>query len=214
MEPYQREFIRLAVERGVLRFGQFTLKSGRVSPYFFNSGLFNTGESLRRLGEFYAVAIARAGIGCDMLYGPAYKGIPLVAATAIALAARYGRDMPYCFNRKEVKDHGEGGTTIGAPLAGRVLMVDDVITAGTSVRESIDIIRGAGATPCGVVIALDRRERGLGERSAVQEVELTHGIPVASIVSLDELIGYLAERPDQRYLLESLDAYRREFGIA
>jgi orotate phosphoribosyltransferase len=213
MQPYQREFIQLAMSQGVLRFGQFTLKSGRVSPYFFNSGLFNTGDSLRRLGEFYAQAIEHAGIGYDMLFGPAYKGIPLVVATAIALAAHHGRDVPYCFNRKEAKDHGEGGSIVGAPLKGRVLMVDDVITAGTSVRESVDLIRAAGATPCAVIIALDRRERGAGEQSAVQEVQNRYGIPVISLASLDDLIEYLVEKPDQQLLLESLHTYRLQYGI-
>ena len=168
MQEYQREFIDFAIEQQVLRFGEFTLKSGRVSPYFFNAGLFNTGASLARLGQAYAHAIVASGIEFDMLFGPAYKGIPLASAATIALAEQHGLDIPYAFNRKEVKDHGEGGTIVGAPLNGRVLIIDDVISAGTSVRESVEIIETAGATPCGVVIALDRQERGKGETSAIQ----------------------------------------------
>lgn len=213
MQPYQRDFLSFAIDSQVLRFGRFTLKSGRISPYFFNSGLFNTGQSLARLGRYYAEAITHAGIAFDMLFGPAYKGIPLVSATAIALADRHGRDVPYCFNRKEVKDHGEGGSTVGAELRGRVLIVDDVITAGTSVGESVRIIRAAGAMPCGVAIALDRSERGAGSLSAVQEVERSHGIPVLSIVKLDDLIEYLAEAPGQQELLQHISQYRLEYGV-
>ncbi len=213
MQDYQRDFIRFAIECEVLRFGEFTLKSGRVSPYFFNAGLFNSGGRLARLGRFYAAAIEDSGIGFDVLFGPAYKGIPLAAASAIALADHHGRDLPYCFNRKEAKDHGEGGNLVGAPLAGRVLIVDDVITAGTAIRESLEIIRAAGAEPAGVVIALDRQERGQGERSAIQEIEQDVGIPVAAIVRLEQIIDYLAEEPGQAAHLEAVRAYREEYGV-
>jgi orotate phosphoribosyltransferase len=196
----------------VLRFGEFTLKSGRVSPYFFNTGLFDHGGDLLRLGRAYAAAAAGSGIPFDMLFGPAYKGIPLVAVTAAALAEGHGRDLPFAFNRKEVKDHGEGGRTVGAPLAGRVLVVDDVISAGTSVRESVSIIQEAGAVPAGVVIALDRQERGQGPRSAVAEVEATLGIPVQSIVTLDHLMAFLAEAPDGAERLARIQAYREAYG--
>ncbi|MFO7306418.1 MAG: orotate phosphoribosyltransferase [Gammaproteobacteria bacterium] len=206
-------FIDLCLELGVLRFGEFTLKSGRVSPYFFNAGLFNTGRALAELGRHYAAAIQRAGIECDVLFGPAYKGIPLVAATAIALADSYGRSLPWAFNRKEAKNHGEGGSLVGAPLQGRVLIVDDVITAGTAIRESMEIIRRAGAEPVGVVIALDRQERGQGELSAVQEVERVLKLPVTSILKLDDLIAYLeqAGSPEQ---LAAVQRYRAEYGAA
>jgi orotate phosphoribosyltransferase len=214
MQPYQREFIQFVIDLGALRFGEFTLKSGRNSPYFFNSGLFNTGAALARLGSYYAQAIVHAGAGYDMLYGPAYKGIPLVAATAIALAGEHGRDVPYCFNRKETKDHGEGGNIVGAAPAGRVLIVDDVITAGTSVRESVELIRRAGAMPCGVAIALDRQERGVGELSAVQEVGRTLRIPVISIVRVENLLEYLQELPEQRALTERIAGYRQRYGVA
>lgn len=213
MHDYQREFLDFAIDIGVLRFGQFTLKSGRISPYFFNSGLFNTGASLARLGRYYAQAVAASNIEFDMIYGPAYKGIPLAASLAIALADHHDRDMPYCFNRKEAKDHGEGGTIVGAPLAGRVLIIDDVISAGTSVRESVDIIQAAGATPAGVVIALDRQERGKGETSAIQEVERDYGLTVASIVGLQELITYLAEQAGQEEALAAIRAYHEEYGV-
>ncbi len=212
MKPYQRDFIDFALEADVLRFGSFTLKSGRVSPYFFNSGLFDTGGLIARLGRFYAEAIVDSGIEFDMLFGPAYKGIPLATATAIALADHHGRDLPYAFNRKEAKDHGEGGRLVGAPLRGKVLIIDDVISAGTSVRESIALIGEAGAEPAGVVIALDRQERGQGERSAVQEVEREHGLPVASIVDLDTLLAYLADRPELAGALEAARAYRQRYG--
>ncbi|MDO9619941.1 MAG: orotate phosphoribosyltransferase, partial [Pseudomonas sp.] len=187
MQAYQRDFIRFAIERGVLRFGQFTLKSGRISPYFFNAGLFDSGLALAQLGRFYAAAVVDSGIDFDVLFGPAYKGIPLAATTAVALAEHHQRDMPWCFNRKEAKDHGEGGTVVGAKLQGRVLIVDDVISAGTSVRESVDLIRHAGAEPAGVVIALDRMERGSGDKSAVQEVREQYDIPVVAVVTLDNL---------------------------
>ncbi|MGD8497387.1 MAG: orotate phosphoribosyltransferase [Chromatiales bacterium] len=213
MKPYQRQFLEFALERQVLRFGEFTLKSGRVSPYFFNAGLFNTGSDLARLGRFYAEAIVAAGIEFDMLFGPAYKGIPLAAATAIALADHHGRDVPYCFNRKEAKSHGEGGSLVGAPLAGRVLIVDDVITAGTAVRESVAIIEDAGATPAGVLISLDREERGRGQLSAIQEVERDYGLRVASIVALKDLLGYLREQGDRPGQLAAVEAYRAEYGV-
>ncbi len=206
--------MELALELGVLRFGEFTLKSGRISPYFFNAGLFNTGAAAARLGRYYAAAIQDSGIEFDMLFGPAYKGIPLVALTAAALAEHHGRDLPYCFNRKEAKDHGEGGLIVGAPMKGRVLILDDVITAGTAIRESIDIIRSEGARPAGVVIALDRAERGLGPLSAVQEVERTCGIPVASIIELDDLIEHLERKDDtERSYLAAMQRYRQEYGI-
>jgi orotate phosphoribosyltransferase len=188
MKDYQREFIDFAISAGVLRFGEFTLKSGRSSPYFFNAGLFNTGEHLAKLGRCYAQAISDSQIDFDVLFGPAYKGIPLAAATSIALADHHQRNVPWCFNRKEAKDHGEGGNLVGAGLNGKVLVIDDVITAGTAIRESVDIIRQAGATLSGVVIALDRQERGRDERSAIQEVEETLGIKVTSIVTLADLL--------------------------
>ena len=214
MRDFQREFIEFALDTGVLSFGDFVLKSGRHSPYFFNSGLFNSGASLGRLGAFYARAILDAGIEFDMLYGPAYKGIPLVASVAIALAEHHGRDVPWCFNRKEAKHHGEKGHTVGAPLKGRVLMVDDVISAGTSTRESVVIIRAGGAQPVGAVIALDRQERGLGETSAVQEVGREFGLSVISVVSLRELTAYLEEKGDMAPLLERMQAYRARYGVA
>ena len=206
------EFIAFAVETGVLRFGEFKTKAGRLSPYFFNAGLFSDGASLNRLTGFYARAILDSTLPCDMLFGPAYKGIPLVAGTAIALAQK-GRNLPYCFNRKEAKDHGEGGTLIGAPLAGQVLIVDDVISAGTSVRESVESIRAAGATPCGVVIALDRMERGLGELSAVQEVQQAYGIPVVAVATLDDLLAYLGARAELAQNLQAVLRYRQQYGI-
>ncbi|HMW30512.1 orotate phosphoribosyltransferase [Plasticicumulans sp.] len=213
MQPYQRDFLDFAVSRGVLRFGEFTLKSGRISPYFFNAGLFNTGGALARLGRAYAQAITDAGIDYDLLFGPAYKGIPLAAATSVQLIEQYGRDVPWCFNRKEAKDHGEGGQTVGAPLAGRVLIIDDVITAGTAIRESLLLIAAHGAEPAGVVIALDRQERGLGERSAIQEVEQNYGIPVISIVTLADLIDYVAGRPDFAAHETAIRAYRERYGV-
>lgn len=214
MQPYQREFLEFAIAQGVLRFGEFTLKSGRKSPYFFNAGLFNTGGALARLGRYYAQAVQDSGLAFDMLFGPAYKGIPLAAATAIALAEHHGRDLPYCFNRKEAKDHGEGGRLVGAPLAGRVLIVDDVITAGTAIRESVDIIRAAGAEPAGVVISLNRQERGRGELSAIQEVERDYGLKVASIAGLDDLLELLRTRGDAPETLAAVQAYRAEYGVA
>ena len=213
MKDYQQDFLSFAIDAGVLRFGQFTLKSGRISPYFFNAGLFNTGLRLARLGRFYARAIHDSDIEFDVLFGPAYKGIPLAAAAAIGLADSFGHDVPYCYNRKEAKDHGEGGQIVGADLKGRVLIVDDVITAGTAVRESVDLIRAAGAVPAGVVISLDRQERGRDRRSAIQEVEHDFGMPVISIVGLKELIAYLAGQPGREQDLERIEGYRKDYGI-
>ncbi len=213
MRDYQRDFLDFAIGRGVLRFGEFTLKSGRISPYFFNAGLFDSGAALARLGRCYAAAIMEAGLEFDALFGPAYKGIPLVATVAVALAEQHGRDVPWCFNRKEAKDHGEGGLIVGAPFQGRALIVDDVITAGTAIRETMQILTAHGATPAGVLIALDRRERGQGELSAVQEVERAHGIAVTSIANLDDLVAYLAERPECAEHLEKMRDYRARYGV-
>jgi orotate phosphoribosyltransferase len=215
MQAYQQAFIELALARGALRFGRFTLKSGRESPYFFNAGQFASGAALATLGACYADAIAVAGMNFDMLFGPAYKGIPLATATAVALAERHQRDVPWAFNRKESKGHGEGGRLVGAPLAGDVLIVDDVITAGTAIRESIDIIRAAGAVPCGVVVALDRQERGRAARSAVQEVQAELGLAVTSIITLADLIEDLETRGGvEEDSLDALRAYRVRYGIA
>ncbi|WP_305073118.1 orotate phosphoribosyltransferase [Propionivibrio sp.] len=210
---FRQEFIEFALAQNVLRFGEFKTKAGRLSPYFFNAGLFNDGAALDRLSQFYAQAIQASGIAIDMLYGPAYKGIPLVSVTALALA-RAGRNLPFAFNRKEAKDHGEGGNIIGTPLAGRVLIIDDVISAGTSVRESVEIIRAAGATPAGVVIALDRMERGTGELSAVQEVEQDYGIPVVAVATLDDLMAFLRQRPDFSAHEAAVARYRQNYGVA
>jgi len=207
-----REFIAFACEQGVLRFGEFKTKAGRLSPYFFNAGLFNDGVSLSRLSDFYARRILADGIGFDVLFGPAYKGIPLAAGTAMALAG-LGRNTPYAYNRKEAKDHGEGGTLVGAPLKGRVLIIDDVISAGTSVRESVELIRAVGATPVAVVIALDRQERGQGELSAVQEVERGFGIPVISVATLTDLIDYLSGHPELENNLAAVREYRVRYGV-
>jgi len=211
-QQLRREFIEFAIDAQVLRFGEFKTKAGRLSPYFFNAGLFNDGEALRRLGQFYAKALLSAGIAFDLLFGPAYKGIPLVTAAAIALAER-GRSVPICFNRKETKDHGEGGVTVGAPLAGRVMILDDVISAGTSVRESVEIIRAGGATPCGVAIALDRMERGSGSLSAVQEVQQSFHLPVVSIADLDDLVAYLQAQGGMARELQSVARYRTQYGV-
>jgi orotate phosphoribosyltransferase len=218
MQQYQLTFIDLALKRAALRFGTFTLKSGRASPYFFNAGLFSDGEAAHVLGHCYAAALVRSGLAFDMLFGPAYKGIPLATATAVALAAAHGRSVLYAFNRKEAKDHGEGGRIVGAPLKGRVLIVDDVITAGTAVRESLEIIRGCGAEPVGVALALDRQERGSGTLSAVQEVEQRYGLKCVSIVTLTELIEALSHGTDaatriSAEQLTSLQAYRQRYGI-
>jgi len=213
MQAYQREFIRFAIERGVLRFGEFTLKSGRTSPYFFNAGLFNSGSALAQLGRFYASAVIESGLDFDVIFGPAYKGIPLGAATAIALAEQHQRDLPWCFNRKEAKDHGEGGTLVGAPLTGRVLIVDDVITAGTAIREVMQIIRAQNAEAAGVLIALNRQERGQGELSAIQEVERDYRMPAISIVSLEQVLEYLADDVQLKQHLPAVQAYREQYGI-
>jgi len=212
MFNFRQDFIRFAVQHKVLRFGEFQTKAGRLSPYFFNAGLFNDGAALRNLSQFYAQAILASGIPFDMLFGPAYKGIPLVAGTAIALDEQ-GRIAPFCYNRKEVKDHGEGGATVGAALQGRVLIVDDVISAGTSVRESVELIAAEGAAPCGVVIALDRMERGQGELSAAQEVQRNYGIPVVSIATLDDLLGYLHGEADMMQNLAAVQSYRDRYGV-
>ncbi|WP_374979507.1 orotate phosphoribosyltransferase [Pseudomonas solani] len=213
MQAYQRDFIRFAIERGVLRFGEFTLKSGRTSPYFFNAGLFNSGLALSQLGRFYAAAVVDSGIPFDVLFGPAYKGIPLAAAAAVALAEHHAIDIPWCFNRKEAKDHGEGGTLVGAPLAGRVLIIDDVITAGTAIREVMQIIQGQQAQAAGVLIALNRQERGKGELSAIQEVERDFGMPVVSIVSLEQVLEYLAGDAELKKYLPAVESYRANYGI-
>ena len=213
MRDYQKAFIEFALSREVLRFGEFTLKSGRVSPYFFNAGLFNTGSALARLGRYYAEAIIESGLEFDVLFGPAYKGIPLAAACSVALADHHQRDVPYSFNRKEAKVHGEGGNIVGSPLQGRVLIIDDVITAGTAIRESMQIIDAAGAIPAGVLIALDRQEKGRGELSAIQEVEQEFGIPVLSIIKLENLITYLEQQPDMQANLAAVRAYREQYGI-
>jgi orotate phosphoribosyltransferase len=210
---FSQDFIAFACDKGVLRFGEFKTKAGRLSPYFFNAGLFDDGASLARLCDFYAEAILAADIPHDMLFGPAYKGIPLAAGTAIALARR-GRNLPFCFNRKEAKDHGEGGTLIGAPLQGRVLILDDVISAGTSIRESVNIIKAAGAVPAGVVIALDRQEKGQGELSAVQEVERSYGVPVVAVASLADLIGYLGGHAELERNLDAVTRYRENYGVS
>jgi orotate phosphoribosyltransferase len=212
MHDYQREFIRFAIASQVLRFGTFTLKSGRESPYFFNAGLFASGGALARLGRYYAAAIVESGIGFDMLFGPAYKGIPLASTAAVALADHHDRDLPYAFNRKEAKDHGEGGVIVGAPLAGRVLIIDDVISAGTSVRASLELIEAAGAEAAGVAIALDRQERGTGALSAVQQVEREYGLPVAAIVRLEQLVEFLGEDPAMAEPLAAIQAYRERYG--
>jgi orotate phosphoribosyltransferase len=213
MKPYQQQFIEFALTTGVLRFGSFTLKSGRISPYFFNSGLFNSGASLAQLGRFYAQTIAESELNYDVLFGPAYKGIPLASTTVVALSDQHQRDVPYVFNRKEVKDHGEGGQLVGAELNGKVLIIDDVISAGTSVRESVEIIKAAGARPAGVVIALDRQEKGQDERSAIQQVEQELNIPVVSIITLADLLAYLENNAELASHLPAVQAYRDQYGI-
>ncbi len=214
MQQYQRDFIQLAIEHQALCFGEFTLKSGRTSPYFFNAGKFQTGAALAALGRFYADAIVTAGLDYDVVFGPAYKGIPLAATTAVALADGHQQDKPYCFNRKEAKDHGEGGNLVGAPLQGKILIIDDVITAGTAVREVMDIIKGAGAEPAAVVIGLNRQEKGQGELSAIQEVEKDYGIPVVSIVNLDDIIAYLGEQEGQESMVAAISDYRQQYGVS
>lgn len=213
MKDYQREFIEFAVSKGVLKFGEFTLKSGRTSPYFFNAGLFNSGADLARLGRYYAAALQDSGIGFDVLFGPAYKGIPIASATAISLFEHHQKDVPYCFNRKEKKTHGEGGNLVGADLKGRIMLVDDVITAGTAIRESMDIVEANGASLAGVLIALDRQEKGKGELSAIQEVERDYNATVIAIVTLGDLITYLSEQPGQEDNLAKVSAYREQYGI-
>ena len=213
MAGQEQQFIEFALERGVLRFGDFTLKSGRKSPYFFNAGLFNTGAARAALGRFYARAIVDSGIRFDVLFGPAYKGIPLAAVTAVALSEQHGIDVPYAFNRKEAKDHGEGGTIVGAPLAGRVLIIDDVITAGTAIGEAVDVIRAQGAEPVGVVICLDRQERGAGEASAIDEVKQRHGLAVVTVATLADLVANLADKPELADSLAALERYRGAYGI-
>ena len=212
MHPYQRDFLDLALARNVLRFGEFTLKSGRVSPYFFNAGLFDSGAALAALARAYAEAAARSSIAFDAVFGPAYKGIVLAALTAAALAERHDRDVPFTYNRKEAKDHGEGGVLVGAPLRGRVLIVDDVITAGTAIRQSLELIRAHGATPAGVLIALDREERGHGRLSAAQEVAGEFGIPVVAIARLTDLLAYTGERAELAEHRGRLEAYRQQYG--
>ncbi|MBN2646615.1 MAG: orotate phosphoribosyltransferase [Thiotrichales bacterium] len=211
----KNQFIEFVMQTGVLKLGEFTLKSGRKSPYFFNAGLFNTGAQLSQLAEGYAAAIADSGIDFDVLFGPAYKGIPLAATTAVALATQHQLDKPYAFNRKEAKDHGEGGKIVGHPLQGKILIIDDVITAGTAIREAIDIIKAQGAEPAGVVIALDRMEKGQTELSAIQEVQRDYGIPVICIISLQDIIAYLQLQTDEhsQNSLTAMRAYRQEYGI-
>jgi orotate phosphoribosyltransferase len=213
MDNYKAEFIELAMQIGVLKLGQFELKSGRISPYFFNSGLFNTGLAAAKLGRYYAQAAAESGINFDMLFGPAYKGIPLVTLASASLADEHAQDLPFAFNRKEAKAHGEGGTIVGAPLSGKVLIVDDVITAGTAIREAVEIIRAAGAEPAGILIAVDRQEKGTGELSAVQEVEQSLGVKVCSIIRLEDLIEWLRDKDDNTELLDSVEKYRAQYGI-
>ena len=213
MKAYQREFIEFALSKQVLKFGEFTLKSGRKSPYFFNAGLFNSGRDLAKLGRFYAAALMDAGISYDVLFGPAYKGIPIASATAVQLAEVHDQDVPWCFNRKEAKDHGEGGNLVGSPLKGRIMLVDDVITAGTAIRESMDIIKANGAELAGVLIALDRQEKGKGELSAIQEVERDYQAKVIAIITLGDLIRYLEEKPEMADALAQVRAYRAQYGI-
>jgi orotate phosphoribosyltransferase len=213
MQSFQEQFLNFATEKQVLKFGEFTLKSGRVSPYFFNAGNFQTGGDLAKLGSAYAAAIKASGIEFDMLFGPAYKGIPLASASAVALHQEQAMDMPWCFNRKEAKDHGEGGNIVGAPLQGKVLIVDDVITAGTAIREAIDIIKAHGAEPAGVVIALDRQEKGRAELSAIQEVEQDYQIPVISIVKLEHIYQYLVQQGLDEDTINKIAAYRQAYGI-
>ena len=214
MKQFQKDFIEFALSRQVLKFGSFTLKSGRTSPYFFNAGLFNTGGDLARLGRFYAAALEDASVEFDLLFGPAYKGIPIATTTAVALFDQYGKDVPYCFNRKEAKTHGEGGNLVGSPLQGKVMLVDDVITAGTAIRESMQLIQAQGASLSGVLIALDRQEKGQGELSAIQEVERDFGTQVVSIICLNDLINYLQGKPELAQYLDAVSAYRAQYGVS
>jgi len=213
MKAYQKEFIEFAIEKQVLKFGEFTLKSGRISPYFFNAGLFNTGRDLARLGRFYAAALQDSGIAYDLLFGPAYKGIPIATTTAVALSNDYDLDVPYCFNRKEAKTHGEGGSLVGSELTGKIMLVDDVITAGTAIRESMDIINANNAELAGVLIALDRQEKGKAELSAIQEVERDYNAKVISIVQLADVVSYLETLPEMQQHLQSVQDYRAKYGI-
>ncbi|MDG1694278.1 MAG: orotate phosphoribosyltransferase [Porticoccaceae bacterium] len=213
MKTYKVEFIENAIANGALKFGQFELKSGRTSPHFFNAGEFYKGSALAALGKCYATAIVESGIEFDVLFGPAYKGITLAAATSIALSEHHGIDVPYCFNRKEAKAHGEGGALVGAPLEGKVLIIDDVITAGTAIREVMSILEQAGAVAAGVLIGLDRKERGKTDQSAIQEVEEQFGIPVASIIDIDDILHYLKAKPDHNNLVEQIDKYRQQYGV-
>lgn len=213
MKAYQKEFIEFAIEKQVLKFGEFTLKSGRISPYFFNAGLFNTGRDLARLGRFYAAALQDSSITYDLLFGPAYKGIPIATTTAVALSNDYDLDVPYCFNRKEAKTHGEGGSLVGSELTGKIMLVDDVITAGTAIRESMDIINAHNAELAGVLIALDRQEKGKAELSAIQEVERDYDAKVISIVQLADVVTYLETLPEMQQHLESVKTYRLKYGI-
>ncbi len=214
MQDFQREFIEFAIARNVLKFGEFTLKSGRISPYFFNAGLFNKGGDLAKLGRYYAAALTHSKIDFDLLFGPAYKGIPIATTTAVAMYDQYGVDIPYCFNRKEAKAHGEGGTLVGSELKGRIMLVDDVITAGTAIRESMDIINAHDASLAGVLIALNRQERGQGELSAIQEVERDYHTKVISIVSLNDVVTYLKEQGQAEEHVDAIEAYRNQYGIA
>lgn len=213
MQSYKQAFLEFAIQQEVLRFGEFRLKSGRVSPYFFNAGLFNTGQALGKLGRLYAQAIVEAGMSFDVLYGPAYKGIPLAVATAVALAEQHGKNVPYAFNRKEPKDHGEGGNIIGGSLSGRVLIIDDVITAGTAIREAMELIKASGGQPTGVIISLDREERGNGRRSAIQEIEEEYEVQIASIASSGDLLDFLRSREDLQQYAPAMEAYRKEYGV-
>ncbi|WP_316677124.1 orotate phosphoribosyltransferase [uncultured Tolumonas sp.] len=213
MKAYQREFIEFALEKQVLKFGEFTLKSGRKSPYFFNAGLFNSGRDLAKLGRYYAAALVDSGISYNVLFGPAYKGIPIASATAVQLAELHDQDVPWCFNRKEAKDHGEGGNLVGSPLKGRIMLVDDVITAGTAIRESMDLIHANGAELAGVLIALDRQEKGKGELSAIQEVQRDYNAPVIAIITLGDLISYLETQPEMAVHLEKVKEYRASYGV-
>lgn len=214
MEQYQKEFIEFAIEKQVLRFGEFTLKSGRISPYFFNTGLFNDGKSLAELGKYYAQAVKHSGIEFDMIFGPAYKGIPLASTMAIAFQEEHQLNYPFCFNRKEVKDHGEGGLTFGADINGRIMIIDDVISAGTAIRESMDIIDSKGGTTVAAVVAVDRQERGQGELSAIQEVEQQHQIKVISIISLENIISYLQDHGESQAHIDAINEYKQQYGVA